>query len=315
VNHPLLSVVIPVYRNAQSARQLVDELEKLSDRLPGDLECVFVIDASPDDSRQRIWEFASTASFRSIIVDHTRNFGSFSAIRTGLAHGTGEYFGVMAADLQEPPDLMDSFVEALTTTSTQLVIGERVSRAGDQRSDRLAAAAFWRLYQRFVMPSMPPGGVDVFGCTREVRDQLLACRESHSSLIGLLFWLGFRTSTVPYERQSRADGGSSSWTFRKKVSYMMDSIYSFTDLPLRLLRFIGAIGLLSSTVVAVIVTIAWAQGAISVPGYTPLMLTIIIATMLILSALGIVGSYVWRAYENTKGRPVSVVESVEVINP
>jgi hypothetical protein len=95
----------------------------------------------------------------------------------------------------------------------------------------------------------------------------------------------------------------------------LDSIYSFTDLPLRLLRFIGAIGLLSSTVVAVIVTIAWAQGAISVPGYTPLMLTIIIATMLILSALGIVGSYVWRAYENTKGRPVSVVESVEVINP
>ena len=95
---------------------------------------------------------------------------------------------------------------------------------------------------------------------------------------------------------------------------MMDSIYSFTDLPLRVLRLIGVVGLTASVVVAVTIFVAWWHGSIDVPGYTPLMLTIIIATMLILSALGIVGSYVWRAYENTKQRPLSVVESVQVVD-
>jgi len=120
---------------------------------------------------------------------------------------------------------------------------------------------------------------------------------------------------VQYDRQSRADDQASSWTFAKKVRYMTDSIYSFTDLPLRLLRLIGSVGLFAAVAVAIAVAIARWRGDIKVPGYTPLILALSISTMLMLSALGIVGSYVWRAYENTKRRPLAVIERIEFHDP
>lgn len=312
VETPLLTIVLPIYKNEDSIEQLVHELAAVAQRIDGGVECVFVIDASPDLSRQRLVAALPNDHFHSTIVDHSRNFGSFAAIRTGLQYGRGRLFGVMAADLQEPPELMIDFVEQLNSGECQVVVGERASRSGDQTRARIPAQLFWTLYRRYVLPTIPAGGVDVFGCTREVRDRLLDFRESNSSLIGLLFWLGFATKSVSYDRRARADGGVSSWTFRKKIKYMMDSIYSFTDLPLRILRAIGAIGLLVSLICSIAVTIAWAKGAVSVPGYTPLILALFAATMMIMTALGIVGSYVWRGYENTKRRPLSVVEGVQV---
>jgi polyisoprenyl-phosphate glycosyltransferase len=312
---PLLSVVIPVYRNESSIEMLVNELAALANRIDGPLQCVFVVDASPDTSRAELSRRLSNSTLSSIVVDHSRNFGSFAAIRTGLEYASGTYIGVMAADLQEPPELMDQFLAALQNSDVQVVVGERVSRTGDKISHRFAATTFWRMYRRFVLPSMPPGGVDVFACTSDVRDRILLFREANSSLVGLLVWLGFRMVSIPYNRQERADGGLSAWTFRKKVRYMMDSIYSFTDLPLRILRAIGLVGLFASLVVSVAVAIARWRGNIKVPGYTPLILALSVSTMLILSALGIVGSYVWRAYENTKQRPLSIVEKVERIEP
>jgi hypothetical protein len=179
--------------------------------------------------------------------------------------------------------------------------------------DRITSALFWRSYRRFVLPAMPVGGVDVFGCTREVRDHLLRFNEANSSLVGLLLWLGFPTAAVPYERQERADGERGAWTFRKRVRYMNDSVFAFTDLPLRLLRTIGAVGFLASIIASIAVTVAWARGAIDVPGYTPLILAMLLSTTMILTALSIVGSYVWRAYDNTKRRPLSIVERVEIL--
>jgi glycosyltransferase involved in cell wall biosynthesis len=309
----VLSIVVPVYRNEGSATLLVDELSRLAVRIGRSVEVVFVIDASPDNSRRLLHDATKDAPFRTIIVDHSRNFGSFAAIRTGLAHGTGQFFGVMAADLQEPPELMEEFLQRLSNGEVQVVVGERTSRAADARRDRFTSALFWKSYRRFVIPSMPVGGVDVFGCTRAARDRLLQFSEANSSLVGLLFWLGFSTAAVPYERLDRAGGGRGAWTFRKRVRYMSDSVYSFTDLPLRLLRIIGFVGFVAAVVVSAIVTVAWWRGAIDVPGYTPLILALLASTMLILTALGIVGSYVWRAYENTKQRPLSVVERVEII--
>lgn len=308
---PLLSVVVPVYKNEASIAALIDALGALVPRLAGELECVFVVDGSPDASASVLAERLRSAPFRSQLVVHARNFGSFAAIRTGLAHGTGRFLGVMAADLQEPPELMIGFVERLEAGDVQVVVGERVSRDGDRRLDRGASSLYWRAYRKFVMPAIPEGGIDVFACTAAVRDQLLELRESHSSLVGLLLWLGHPYGTVPYERRERADGGRSAWTLRRKITYMSDSVFSFTDLPLRIVRTIGLVGLLFSLTGTVVVGAAWWRGSIKVPGYTPLIMAMLVSTMLVVSALGIVGSYVWRAFENTKARPLSVVASVE----
>ena len=144
-------------------------------------------------------------------------------------------------------------------------------------------------------------------------DQLIRLREVNSSLIGLLFWLGFRRREVPYERQKRQIGVSA-WTLNKRVRYLMDSVFGFTDLPVRLLIRIGLVGLLFSITAAPIILIAKLLGDVPVPGYAATVLTIMFFGALNCLGLGIVGSYVWRTFENTKLRPNFIVTSCQTFS-
>jgi len=309
----VLTVVVPVYNNEGSLPDLLDRLAALT--FPAGVECraVFVIDGSPDNSEQVLRRRLETWSLRSSLVVLSRNFGSFAAIRAGLEAAEGDWCAVVAADLQEPPELLVDFVEALQTGEVDLVLGERGDRA-DPLSSRATSGLFWRFYRRFVQPDMPPGGVDVFACNETVRLAILELRESNSSLVGLLIWLGFRRTTVVYDRQERTVG-TSGWTFAKKVRYMADSIFSFTDLPIRMLLAVGVFGCVSVVVLAVVVLAAWAVSEIEVPGYTPLILSILFIGFLVTFSLGIVGSYVWRTYDNTKRRPLTVRRSIDHFSP
>jgi hypothetical protein len=152
---------------------------------------------------------------------------------------------------------------------------------------------------------MPVGGIDVFGCNRAVRDALLSLEEANSSLVGQVVWLGFRRKCVPYRRRPRKVG-KSGWTFRRKLRYMLDSIFSFTDLPLTLLMLVGSVGLVFSLAIALVVLAAWLSGRILVPGYTPIILTAALSTFSQLLGLGVIGAYVWRTFENTKRRPLCI---------
>jgi glycosyltransferase involved in cell wall biosynthesis len=244
---------------------------------------------------------AEETRFASQLISLSRNFGSFSAIRAGLAAAEGDLIAVMAADLQEPASLVRDFFRGLAGGEHDIAVGVRTSR-DDPVGDALPARVFWWLFRRLVEPQIPPGGVDVFGCTRQVASQLVRLDESHTSLVGLIYWLGFRRLEVPYVRLPRPSG-SSGWGFRRKVRYLLDSIFSFTDLPITVIIAVGAIGVAASTIWSVVVLAAWAAGQINVPGYTPLMLALFFVTSAILISLGLVGSYVWRTYENSKGRP------------
>lgn len=300
----LVSVVIPVYRNRETLPELVRRLEGISDRLGGRMEAIFVIDGSPDDSGAVLRILLDGSPLHARLVWHSRNFGAFAAVRTGLAAAQGQYMVVMAADLQEPAELTISFYEALVTGEYDVAVGVRRARH-DPRASRMGASWFWSIYCRWVQPEMPRGGIDVFACTREVRDAVQALRESNSSLVGLLIWLGYRRLEIPYDRVARAHGRSG-WTLRKKARYLLDSVYSFTDLPINLLLAVGVTGTLASTAGGLVVFLGWALTGTRVAGYTPIMLTLLVMGSLTLSGLGVVGSYVWRTYENSKQRPHAV---------
>jgi hypothetical protein len=189
----------------------------IADRF-GLTEFNFMVDGSPDTYallRDRYQPLVSTAC-------PAHEFGSLAAIRTGLLAGRGAYFGVTAADLQEPPELLVDFLGPLAANAADIVVGRREGRE-DPAATRISANLFWRFYRIFVNPEIPPGGVDIFGCSRQVRDELVRLEESHSSLVGLLFWVGFRRHETPYLRRARAYGRSS-WTFRKKFTYLLDSV-------------------------------------------------------------------------------------------
>ena len=303
------SVVVPIYGNRDSLPSLVDRLIALDTSRGGGLEGVFVVDGSPDDSLGVLRRALAGGQLRAQVASHSRNFGSFAAVRSGLAIARGEYIGVMAADLQEPAEVVASFFDALESGGCDIALGQRIGR-DDPRFSSIAARTYWRIYQRFINPEIPTGGIDVFGCTRAIGERIVSFPETHTSMIGLLFWLGFRRTYIPYRREPR-HSGRSGWTFRRRIRYLFDSIYAFTDLPVVLLQIIGFLGTLISTVVGLMVFIGWLAGAVKEPGYTPLMIAIAGSTSALLLALGVVGSYVWRTYENSKARPLALIASHE----
>lgn len=309
----MLTLVVPVYKNEASLPDLLEAVTQMAQRLGGALETVFVVDGSPDRCFEILRDELPKRPLRTKLVLLARNFGSFAAIRTGLQHGEGDRFAVMAADLQEPPELVTEMDRLLREDAADVVVGVRESRA-DPFLSSLPARIFWALYRRYVVPEMPPGGVDMFGCNRAFRDTLLQLQESHTSLIAQIFWLGFRRATVSYERRARAHGVSA-WTFSKKVNYLLDSVFAFTDLPIRVLLRVGALGTFAAALFGVVVILARLTGTITVPGYAMTAMLIVFFSALNLLSLGIVGSYAWRAYENTKARPLAVALRVERFEP
>jgi len=309
----MISVVIPVHGNEENINPLIERLEELRRSLNGALEVVFVVDGSPDASLKLLSQALPKVNFRAQLMNLSRNFGSFAALRAGMEAARGDYIAVIAADLQEPPELVSKYYEQLKTGQCDVAVGERLSRV-DKGSGRIFSAIFWGLYRRFVQTEIPSGGVDTFACTKAVRDQLLRCDESNSSLIGLLFWVGFRRVSVPYDRTER-QAGASTWTFSKRVRYLSNSVFSFTDLPVRLLLHIGLLGILLSVAFGIVVLVMKSINAIEVPGYTATVLLVTFFGGLNCFGLGLIGSYVWRAYENTKRRPNYIVSSHDVFSP
>lgn len=309
----MFSLIIPVYKNEANIPPLLAAVQDLRDRIADDFEVIFVVDGSPDRSYLVLKENLPATGLDAQLIALSRNFGAFAAIRAGLERARGDAMAVMAADLQEPPDLVIGMQKALAAGDCDVVYGER-QRRGDPWHTRVASSLFWGAYRRFVAPDIPKGGVDTFGITAAVCDQILGLTERNSSLVGLLFWVGFRRKAIPYDRTDR-EIGTSSWTFVKKWKYMQDSIFSFSDLPISLLLVFGFGGLAVSIVLGLTVFISALLGQIDVPGYAATILVILFFSTLQLLFLGVLGIYLWRVFENTKGRPLHIVMSSETFPP
>jgi glycosyltransferase involved in cell wall biosynthesis len=302
----MLSLVIPVYKNEANVTPLLAAVDELSRKLEHRLEVVCVVDGSPDASYQALVQSLPGCRFKSQLLLLSRNFGSFAAIKAGLAAATGDRFAVMAADLQEPPELILEFDRLLRAGEHDVVFGQRISRR-DPMLSRLGSTIFWTFYRRFVQRDIPHGGVDIFGCTGSVRNHLLHLPERNSSLLGLLFWIGFRRVFVPYERRKR-EIGRSAWTLTMKMRYLMDSVFGFTDLPIRLLLRGGGFALVASVAFSALVLYRRLINSIPVPGYAATILIVTFFGALNCLGLGVIGSYVWRTFENTKLRPEYIVK-------
>lgn len=301
---PGLTLIVPVYRNEENIEDLMEVLDNFHERYGADFEAVLVVDGSPDRSWQLLRSELSRRSMSAQLILLARNFGSFLAIRRGLEAASHEITAVMAADLQEPPELVDDFYAALSDGKADLAVGVRSGRSDGWIQQRLSSL-YWGLFRRAVFPEVPKGGVDMFGCNSMVRSTLLQLQEPNTSLVGQLFWVGFRRVEIPYVRRPRQKG-ESGWSLRRRFRYMLDSFFAFSDLPIMVLLWMGALGLLFSLLGAVTVLAFWMMGRIDAPGYTATILVVLFIGSLLIAGQGIVGAYVWRASENSKRRPLSV---------
>ena len=301
----MYSLIIPIYKNSKFIPELLDVIQKINSKLKNKLEAVFVVDGNPENEFEILEKNLKKYSFKSQLILHSRNFGSFAAIKTGLENATGKYFAIMAADMQEPPDLIIRMFKKLSKGDSNIVIGNRVNRH-DQKLNNIFSNLFWNLYKKFIQSEIPKGGVDIFACDNTVKNTLISLKESNSSLVGLLYWIGFKKSYVDYVRSKRKYG-KSAWSFNKKIKYMTDSIFSFSDLPIKILIKIGSVGIFISSILSIIVLIAKLIGKITVPGYTATLIIVSFFSSINLFCLGIIGLYVWRAFENTKNRPNTII--------
>lgn len=300
-----LAVVIPVYGNEKSLPELVERIEKATDPLNVELTIQFVNDRSPDNSQKVIEELAEKDQrIRGTLL--SRNHGSFVAIMAGLSElRDQDAVVIMSADLQDPPETIPEML-AKWREGFPVSLGVRRTRE-DSFSDALFSKVYHWLYRRFVMKDMPEGGFDFCLIDRRVADVLLESSEKNTSLVGLIIWAGFDRAFVEYDRAERQHG-KSMWSLRKKLNYAINSIIAFSAAPLKFFAGLGFVLSLFSMAGIVYVIVARMQGWVQIPGWGSLALLILFMGSFQFLAFGILGEYFWNSLEQSRKRPLFIVD-------
>jgi polyisoprenyl-phosphate glycosyltransferase len=298
VTRQRVSVVVPVYFNAESLPSLAERLRAIAASADFDLETVFVDDGSGDESWGKIQEIARGWP-AACGIRLTRNFGSQMAIAAGLREARGDAAAVLSADLQEPPELLPEMVAAWRKGATA-VLAVRKSRP-EGWTTRAAAGVYYRTLRRLALSRMPAGGFDCFLIGRPAIEFLADNREIHTSLPGLLVWGGFPTALVPYDRLARA-GGESRWTFAKKLKYFLDAVISFSYAPLRWMSVTGAVFAFLGFGYAVFLVVYKLFHGQPIQGWSSLMVAVAFFSGVQLLSLGVLGEYLWRTLDAARAR-------------
>ena len=299
-----LSIIIPVYYNEMNLHDLYEDLFDKVLRHVEDYELVFVDDGSQDASFTIIQELAQKDA-RIASLKLSRNFGSHAAILAGLNHCTGDCAVMKTADLQEPSSMILEMFEKWKAGSN-VVLAIRSDRE-ESIFQSFFSNLYYRIMRRYVLKNMPLGGFDCFLIDRKVIEVLRVMDEKNTSLMGQILWAGFKTDSIYYTRLRR-EKGKSRWTIQKKIKLVIDSVLSFTYLPVRFMTVIGLIFFLGSVFWAAFIIYQRIFGGIALEGWTTLMAFNLFASGLNLLAIGIIGEYLWRNFDATRPRPTYIVE-------
>ena len=305
----LVSIVVPVYHNAASLPELLARFHQLAGRNPVDrFEFVFVDDGSRDHSFA-VLQALQRRDERVRIIKLSRNFGSNAALLAGLDQARGEVIAAIAADLQDPPELIHDML-AHWRQGRKVVLAARQSRA-DPLPTRLLAGAFYFLFRRFALPNMPPHGFDFFLLDRQVCNLIKGIQESNAYLMGMILWLGFEPAVFYYHRQRRAERfGKSMWTLTKKLKYFIDAFVAFSYVPVRAASLLGMCLSVLGLFYALALLILRLVSGIPVVGWVSLMAVLLVVSGVQLLMTGILGEYLWRNLEETRRRPRFVIDRI-----
>lgn len=300
-----VSIVIPVYFNEDNLRPLYADLKaKFIDKIDYEYELVMVNDGSKDKSYEVMKELAEQDN-NIKTYSLSRNFGSHAAILCGLSRCTGDCAVVKAADLQEPTELIFEMVDEWKK-GNNVVLAVRDGRE-ESKKQIFFADMYYKLVQKTALPEMPDHGFDVYLIDHKVIDVLNNLDEKNSALTGQILWSGFRTKKVYYKRLAR-DIGTSKWTFKKKIRLVMDTLFSFTSLPISLVLGVGSVSVFVALIWALVVFIFKIAGLIYVSGWTSLFIFNLFSFGVIMMTLGILGEYLWRTFDASRNRPTYIIE-------
>lgn len=304
---PALSVVVPAYNEEAVLDAFHARLAATMDGIGLPWEVVYVNDGSSDATLVRLLALRA-ADPRVALVNLSRNFGKEIALTAGLDHAAAaEAVVVIDADLQDPPEVIPELVAAWRE-GFDVVYAQRSARHGEGWLKRTTAAAFYRLMQRIGgRVELPKDTGDFRLMSRRALDALLRLREHHRFMKGLFAWIGFPSRAVRYERHPRA-AGTSKWNYWRLWNLSLEGITSFTVGPLKVATYLG----LATSVVALLyglqVVVKTVLFGNPVAGYPSLMTVVLFLGGVQLMTLGIIGEYLGRVFNETKQRPLYIVE-------
>jgi polyisoprenyl-phosphate glycosyltransferase len=302
-NPALLSIVTPCHNEEESIPLLRSEVGKFIDSSPCPCEVIVVNDGSCDRTIELLAEW-SKADARIKVLSLSRNFGHQYASTAGIDYAAGDAIVLIDADLQDPLDVIHQMVDQYRL-GYDVVCGQRVARSGEGVFKRFTAWLFYRCMRVFFLKSLPPDVGDFRLMSRRCVESLRSMRELHRFLRGMVAWVGYPQICVPYERQPRL-AGATKYPLRKMIRLAWTAAVSFSALPLKI-SFVGA-GIMTLVAIeeAIRALIEHLAGR-TVPGWTSLMVVLCLSNAALMIAVGILGEYVGRIYEEGKARPLYVV--------
>jgi glycosyltransferase involved in cell wall biosynthesis len=300
----MLSIVTPAFNEAPNLEALYAQLVRFFERAAGDWEWIVVDDHSRDDTFGVI-ERLSLLDGRVRGFRLARNSGSHVAITCGLHHAQGDAAVMMAADLQDPPETIDAMIAAWRA-------GAQIVWATRRNPPSTLSALYYWVMRKFVgMADMPASGADFFLVDRVVIDAFRQFPERNVSVLALITWIGFRQAYVEYDKQPRT-AGQSGWTLGRKIRLAVDSVTAFSDLPIRLCGYAGALLMAFALIIGIF-------AVVMLPSAGAVLLLLLAAmfglTGVQLFALGMVGEYVWRGLDESRRRPHYLIERIAGRHP
>lgn len=306
---PKLSIIIPCYFNGENipiTKQRLLENETLFEN-DVTFEYVMVDDGSKDNTVDELIKFKNEQPGKVKIIKLAGNVGSYNAILAGMNYATGDCCVVIAADLQDPPELMVKMYSHWKN-GIKLVVGNRADRE-DSFFQKALSNSYHKLIQKFALKNIPDGGFDYVFFDKQLKDEVVKINEKNTNTLYLLAWLNYDMVCIPYTRSKR-EVGKSRWTLQKKIKLFIDSFISFSYAPLKFISITGITLGLIAFIYSLVIIILKFSGSIEPTGWSSMMVVILFVSSFQMIGLGIIGEYVWRNLEASRQRPVYVVDQV-----
>lgn len=301
------SIVVPIYYNELNIPHTVPRLQALQELLPDfELEFIFVDDGSKDNSLALL--LAEREKDQRIkVIKLSKNVGSMLAIQAGLSIATGDCVGIIAADLQDPPEL---FAEMIVEwqTGKKVVMAVRTDRE-ESASQKFFSNSYYYMMDKFAIKGYPRGGFDFVLVDKQVVGEINNIREKNTNIMSLIFWLGHDQSMIPYVRKQR-EHGVSKWTLTKKIKLFIDSFISFSYTPIRFMSLSGMCIAIMGFLYGLFALFNKIFRSVDVEGWTAIIVILTFCLGLIMMMLGVIGEYLWRILDESRKRPGYIVDEI-----
>jgi polyisoprenyl-phosphate glycosyltransferase len=304
---PKLSIIIPCYYNEGNIPVTSKQLIENETLFEADIsfEYVLIDDGSKDKTWEKLLVFKNNYPQKVKLIKLAKNTGSFNAILAGMHVATGDVNVVLAADLQDPPELIPAMYTHWKN-GFKLIIANRQDRE-ESLQQKFFSNTFHFLMKKLALKNVPKGGFDLVMFDKKLKDEIIKLDEKNTNILYLLCWLGYEYINIPYTRRKR-EIGKSRWTMSKKIKMFIDSFIAFSFFPIRAISVLGLLLGIIALIYGFVIIIARITGWIQVEGWTTMMVVLLFVSAFQMIALGIIGEYVWRVLDAVRKRPNYIVE-------